>query len=96
VNVSFNVFAEQELNEAARYYGLEGAALADSFLREIQYCCDRIVEHPEAGPTIGGDIRQRFARRFPYAVIYTIRPDVIRILAIMNLKRRPAYWSGRE
>ena len=96
MTVSFNAFAEQELNEAARYYGLEGAALADSFLREIQFCCDRIVEHPEAGPTIGGDIRRRFVRRFPYAVIYTIRPDMIRVLAIMNLKLRPAYWSGRE
>ena len=33
---------------------------------------------------------------FPYALLYTVKPDGIRILAVMNLKRRPAYWVGRE
>jgi hypothetical protein len=56
VNVSFNVLAKQELNEAAWHFGPEGAALADSFLREVQFRCNRIVEHPETGPTIGGDM----------------------------------------
>jgi hypothetical protein len=34
--------------------------------------------------------------RFPYAVLYSIKPDRIRVLAVMNQKRRPMYWVGRE
>jgi plasmid stabilization system protein ParE len=96
VNVSFNPLAEQELNDAARYYELESTGLGDSFLAEAQRCCERIVEHPEAGRIDIGSIRRRLLRRFPYAILYSIRPGTIRVLAVMNLRRRPAYWVGRS
>jgi len=35
-------------------------------------------------------------RRFPDAVLYSITPGGIRVLAVMNLKRRPTYWVGRD
>jgi hypothetical protein len=35
-------------------------------------------------------------RRFPYAVLYSVRGETVRILAVMNLKRRPTYWIGRS
>jgi plasmid stabilization system protein ParE len=96
VNVSFNPLAEQELNDAARYYELESPGLGAAFLTEAQRCCDGIVEHPEAGHIVLGSIRRRLVRRFPYAILYTTRPGVVRVLAVMNLKRRPAYWVGRS
>lgn len=95
MNLSFNPLAEQELNDAARYYELESPGLGNAFLAEAQRCCDGIVEYPEAGPVTRGSIRRRLVRRFPYAILYSVRPDVIRVLAVMNLKRRPAYWTGR-
>jgi hypothetical protein len=42
-----------------------------------------------------GDVRRRLLR-FPYALLYKSKPSGIRILAVMNLRRRPAYWIGRE
>jgi plasmid stabilization system protein ParE len=96
VNVSFNPLAEQELYDAAQYYELESPGLGDAFLEEAQRCCDGIVEYPEAGPVALGTIRRRFVRRFPYAILYSVRPTAIRVLAVMNLKRRPAYWIGRS
>jgi hypothetical protein len=36
-----------------------------------------------------GSIRRRIVRRFPYAILYTTRPGVVRVLAVINLKRRP-------
>lgn len=95
MNVSFNPLAEQELNDAAQYYELESPGLGNAFLAEAQRCCDGIVEYPEAGPVALGSIRRRLVRRFPYAILYSVRPDAIRVLAVMNLKRRPAYWIGR-
>jgi len=49
VNVSFNVLAERELNDAAQYYELESPGLGAAFLAEIEKCCEAIVAHPEAG-----------------------------------------------
>ena len=31
-----------------------------------------------------GSIRRRLIARFPYAVLYTLRADAVRVVAIMN------------
>ncbi len=54
------------------------------------------LHYPEAGPVILGAVHRRLVRRFPYGILYSIKPDGVRILAVMNLKRRPAYWIGRK
>ena len=92
----FHRIAEQELNEAAQYYDVEEPGLGLSFLREVSRCLQSIQAHPEAGPILRGSVRRRLLRRFPYALLYKIKPSGVRILAVMNLKRRPAYWIGRE
>lgn len=94
--VSFHRLAELELNEAAAYYELERQGLGARFLREVDRCIESLVKHPQAGAIILGDVRRRLVRRFPYAVLYTIKPEGVRIQAIMNLKRRPLYWVGRS
>jgi toxin ParE1/3/4 len=92
----FHRLAEHELNEAAQYYDLEDPGLGGAFLDEVDRCLDSIQAHPEAGVILRGDVRRRLLRRFPYALLYKIKPTGIRILAVMNLKRRPTYWIGRE
>jgi len=94
--VSYHRLAELELNEAAAYYELEEPGLGARFLTEVDRCIEAIVKHPQAGAIILGDVRRRLVRRFPYAVLYTIKPEGVRILTIMNLKRRPLYWIGRS
>jgi toxin ParE1/3/4 len=92
----FHRLAERELNEAAQYYDTEEPGLGSSFLREVDRCLQSIQAHPEAGPILRGDVRRRLIRRFPYALLYKIKPAGVRILAVMNSKRRPTYWVGRE
>ena len=92
----FHRLAEQELNEAAQHYDLEDPGLGSSFLQEVDRCLQSLEAHPEAGAILRGSVRRRLLRRFPYALLYKIKPSGIRILAVMNLKHRPAYWVGRE
>lgn len=94
--VTFNELAERELNEAAQYYEQEQPGLGVGFLAEISGTVERLTEHPEAGTKLLRTVRRRLCRRFPYAVLYEINPTEIRILAIMNLRRRPGYWVGRR
>jgi len=93
---AFHRLAERELNDAAQYYDLENPGLGSSFLQEVDRCLRLIDERPEAGPILRGAVRRRLLRRYPYALLYTTSSVGIRILAVMNLKRRPAYWVGRE
>lgn len=94
--VSYHRLARRELNEAAQYYESESSGLGAAFLDEVEDCTQAIANFPEAGPLITEAIRRRLLLRFPYALLYTIKSDRVRVLAVMNLKRRPMYWVGRE
>ena len=93
--VEIHELAARELNEAIQYYELECPGLGAAFLDEIERCLDRVADHPEAGPALAGPVRRRLLRRFPYALLYKANPDGIRVLAVMNLRRRPTYWVDR-
>ena len=92
---SFHDLAKVELNEAAQYYDRDSPGLGAAFVAEVERSTAAILEHPEASPIVTGAIRRRLLRRFPYGLLYRVRPEQVRILAVMNLKRRPGYWVGR-
>jgi len=94
--VSFHELAERELNDAALYYERESGGLGIKFLDEIERCIGAIINNPNAGKKVRGRVRRRLLRTFPYGILYSINNSDIRILAIMNLKRRPMYWVGRS
>ena len=67
--------------------------LAEQELNDaIQYYAH---EHGGLGGVVHEGIRRRLCQRFPYGVLYSVGGDEIRVLAVMNLKRRPNYWVGR-
>jgi toxin ParE1/3/4 len=76
VQVSFHRFAEDELNEAAAYYEGEHPGLGAKFLAEVDRVIDSIVKHPRAGQIILDPVRRRLLPRFPYGILYTIKPKV--------------------
>lgn len=92
---SFHDLAKVELNEAARFYEAESPGLGEIFLAEAERSVLAIIEHPESSPVVGRSVRRRLLRRFPYGLLYRVRGQELRILAVMNLRRRPAYWIGR-
>ncbi|WP_437904695.1 type II toxin-antitoxin system RelE/ParE family toxin [Sorangium sp. So ce327] len=94
--VIFHDRAEVELNEAAAYYARARPGLGDTFVTEVQGAVDALAASPLAGRVGENDVRWWLVRRFPYSVLYRVRDDHIRILAIAHQKRRPFYWRGRQ
>jgi len=93
--VSFHELAEFELNDATVFFETKREGLGLRFLSAVEAAVAHIRQHPEASPVIIQDVRSKVLRRFPYSVMYSIKPDRIRILAVANQKRRPFYWRGR-
>ena len=96
MRVTFNELAERELNDAIQYFEHEQSGLGAAFLAEVRRCTSGITEHPEAGVVVLGRIRRRLCQRFPYGLLYTVAGNEVRILAVMNLRRRPGYWVERQ
>ncbi|MBP9943838.1 MAG: type II toxin-antitoxin system RelE/ParE family toxin [Desulfomicrobium sp.] len=84
------------MNEAADFYDLQTPGLGTVFLDEIQRTIEAVKLHPEAPPLLRGNLRKKQLAKFPYYLIYSIRPHEIRLLVIAHQKRRPFYWRGRR
>lgn len=87
--------ALDEADSARRYYATINGELGHAFASELQRSIDWIVEQPLAWAPIGRRARRRLLNRFPYAVIYRVEADLIRILAVTHQRQRPGYWRGR-
>jgi hypothetical protein len=92
----FHPDAESEFNQAIDYYEEIETGLGYDFAIEVYTTIQRSLIYPNAWPVLEGDIRRCLVRRFPYGVLYSIEPNGLFILAIMNLHRDPDYWKHRR
>lgn len=49
----------------------------------------------EEAPLVYRDVRRALLKRFPYGVFFRLRPDRIRVLAILHLSRDTSRWQRR-
>lgn len=92
---SFHPEADQEFAEAVAYYETCDAGLGLDFAREVYLAVQNASDYPLMWPTIEPEVRRCLVHRFPYGVLYSVEPDGIFILAVMNLHRDPDYWKHR-
>ncbi len=92
----FDAAAERELNEAVDFYELESPGLGDVFLTEIEHTLTQVETFPEAAEPLRDGVGRRLLHTFPYALLYSLRPDEVRILAVAHQRRRPFYWEDRR
>jgi plasmid stabilization system protein ParE len=80
------------------WYEEQSPGPGQQFVLEITQAFEQITEAPERfGPWLGSASVRRFPlKRFPYALLYEIRPDKVRILCARHHKRHPSYGSGRK
>lgn len=91
----FHPEALEEYKNAARYYEECQPRLGHRFIASVEQAILHIVEKPEQWKILEQDVRRYLTRVFPYAVLYTIEPDYILIIAVMHCHREPGYWKNR-
>lgn len=93
VEIDEEAFAEAA--DARDYYSAVSQGLGHEFLVALDRAMNRIIAQPSTWPTYTERTRRYLMERFPYAVIYNITENTIRILAIAHQHRRPWYWTER-
>ncbi len=90
--------ANAELNAAAVAYAREDEGRALRFLRAVSARLATLERTPYLGaprPGLEG-VRRVAVARFPYWVIYVVgENDMVNVLAVAHMKRRPGYWRTR-
>ncbi len=89
----FTSAALSELKEATLYYEQNESGLGATFLDEVDATVERILHFPQAWHLMTVRTRRCRTHRFPFGLLYQIRPDEILITAVMDLRRDPQRWK---
>jgi toxin ParE1/3/4 len=63
------------------------SGLGHRFIASVEQAILHIIEKPQQWKILEQDVRRYLTRVFPYAVLYTIEPDYILIIAVMHCHR---------
>jgi plasmid stabilization system protein ParE len=96
MRVEFHPEALAEFRAAAEYYEQQQTGLGARFANAVEMAVAHIEDAPESWRIIEDDIRRCLTKVFPYAVLYSIEPDNILIVAVMHCRREPDYWRNRS
>lgn len=91
----FHPEALAEFQDAARYYRVSQEGLGLRFVSCVEDAINQILEAPLRWRVLEDDVRRCLVRIFPYAVLYTIEPEFVLIVAVMHCHREPGYWRER-
>jgi hypothetical protein len=87
--------AKAELADAVSFYNTQSEGLGFDLAAEVKKTLERIVQYPDAWPMLSKRTRRCRTNRFPYGVIYQLRPNTLLVVAIMHLGRNPETWKSR-
>ncbi len=93
--VVFDPDARAEFLLAVRYYENCQTGLGRRFRLAVESALQDIMETPFRYRVLHSPFRRCLLQKFPYAIIYSIEPDHIRIIAVAHTKRKPGYWLSR-
>lgn len=91
----FDPRADEEFDFAVGYYEGCQDGLGVEFAEEVYATIQRIIEFPGAWRVISSNSRCGLVHRFPYGVVYQVKDETLRIIAIANLHCEPGYWKNR-
>ena len=95
MRVLFHPAAEAEFGHAVDYYDRCRPGLGLELTEEVYAAVARIIRYPEAWSPLSKNTRRCLVHRFPYGIVYQVKSDIVRIIAVANLRRRPGYWRDR-
>ena len=95
MNHRYNYAAESEMIDAALYYEAKRPGLGVEFADEVGAGIPTILEAPHRWTEVEPGLRRYQLRRFPYGLFYRVVGNVVEIVAVADLRRRPGYWRNR-
>ena len=96
LDFAFNPLAEEEYGAAVEQYAAGQSDVQHRFIDTFEAAILQIRQFPESGPVARGVIRSKVLPGFPYTIYYSVRPSMLRILAVAHQRRQPFYWLGRQ
>jgi plasmid stabilization system protein ParE len=97
LNIGYNRRVSSDLHDILEYYEKRGGKkLGDEFFDELTATVQSIRSNPSHFPYYRDKTRRANLTRFPYHLIYEIRPDIIWVFVLRHDRRDPDYGLRRS
>lgn len=88
--------ARADVADAIAYYDGQEPGLGADFASEVRKTVERILQYPNAWAQVSKRTRRCQVNRFPYGVFYSLRNDVVVVIAVLHSHRQPRTGQARE
>ena len=95
IPAKFHPEAQIEMLKAAEYYERQQFDLGKRFLLTVQEKVIHIRLNPFIYTSFDSNLRKCRLEKFPYGIVFRSSDELIEIIAVVNLKRKPGYWKER-
>jgi plasmid stabilization system protein ParE len=90
--LKFSARALREMGEAHDWYELQSHGLGGEFLAATELQLRRLEQAPLLYSEVITKVRRALLPRFPYGIFYTVRNDLVHVLAVIHNARNPLRW----
>jgi len=87
--------AEQDANQAYRWYEEQESGLSEEFFRCIDARINSIQRNPAIYPIVYKSYRRGIVRRFLYVIFYEYLDNTIVVYAVFHCSQDPKKWRTR-
>lgn len=94
--LSYNPRFWFEANQQYHWYESRGIGLGRRFLDNVKRSLDLIEAFPDRYALVTATIRQCPVDHFPFTIVYRIKTDFVRILAVRHNARHAKGWKYRK
>ena len=88
--------AVREIGEAFDWYEEQSEGLGAEFELAFELQLKRLEQVPLFYTEIVPGVRRTLLPRFPYGVFYTVRNNLVHVLAVIHNARNPQRWPSRR
>ena len=96
MQIKIHELASREFDEAIDWYEMQTKGLGIRFKKLVVGQLRKIKENPGWFPVEESNIFKAYIPKFPYKILYTFDKEIIVVLAIAHLHRKPWYWQSRR
>ena len=87
--------AETDLLEGYAFYEQQQAGIGEYFLDSLFADIDALALFAGIHPKPDGRLHRALAKRFPFAVYYEVRDEIVTVVAVLDCRQNPASITQR-
>lgn len=95
LQVRLRAEAEQDIEEAARWYEQQREGLGQEFIDQVLLTLQSAGEQPGLYPSVHRHVRRALIHRFPFGIYYRVEEEFVVVVAVMHGSRSPRRWKKR-